>query len=207
MLKIEINKQDFIFFIELGCSNKELAEVFECSERTVAKRKVKWDLLGLTKNNKTSKIIDEKRVCLKCNEQKHLKNFTKHSSAKSGYRSTCKTCRSQEGKLWYTKNKDQKTLANKKHYEANKNLYFLKDSKRRAALKNAVPSWYSKEDDAEFLRLKAECEKLNKITGIVYEIDHIIPLQSKTVCGLHCKENWQILTRAQNRSKSNKYIT
>ena len=207
MLKIEIDKEDFIFFIKLGCSNKELAEVFECSERTVAKRKVEWNLLGLTKNNKTTEIINNKRVCLKCKKEKHLKHFTKHSSAKSGYRSTCRECRTGEAKHWYKENRQQKNLTSKKHYEANKEKYFLRYSKRRAALKNAIPSWYSETDDIEFLKLKQECEELNKKTGIIHEIDHIIPLQSDIVCGLHCKENWQILTREQNRSKSNKYIT
>lgn len=207
MLKIEIDKEDFIFFIKLGCSNKELAEVFGCSERTIAKRKVEWNLLGLTENNKTSDIVDNKRVCLKCKKQKHLKYFTKHSSAKSGYRSTCRTCRSEESKSWYKENKEQKALTNKKHYEANKEIYFLKDSKRRAKLKKAIPSWYSESDDLEFLKLKTKCKELHKKTGIMHEIDHIIPLQSAIVCGLHCKENWQILTREQNRSKSNKHIT
>lgn len=207
MLKIEINKQDFIFFIKLGCSNKELAEVFGCSERTVAKRKVEWSLLGLTENNKTSKTVNNKRVCLKCGKKKALKDFSKHASAKSGYRSTCRKCRSIESKQWYKENTARKAETSKNYYEANKVEALARSAKRRAKLKNAIPSWYSIEDDIEFLSLKEKCRELYEQTGILYEVDHIVPLQSDIVCGFHCKENWQILTRAQNRSKSNKHIT
>lgn len=38
-----------------------------------------------------------------------------------------------------------------------------------------------------------------------FEVDHIIPLQHKKVSGLHTPCNLQILTRAQNRSKGNRW--
>ena len=37
-------------------------------------------------------------------------------------------------------------------------------------------------------------------------LDHIIPLNHKKVCGLHCQDNWQLLKSKDNNSKDNKFL-
>jgi len=74
-------------------------------------------------------------------------------------------------------------------------------AKRRASKKQATPPWANKKSIEGIYQKAAE---LTDATGIKYEVDHIYPLQSKYMCGLHVETNLQILTREQNRAKSNR---
>lgn len=97
--------------------------------------------------------------------------------------------------------KRQKKLS-KRHYVNNKSLYNAKAAKRRAQKINATPRW-ANTDKIKLLYEKAKW--LESVTGLQYEVDHIIPLQNDKVCGLHVWENLQILETELNKSKGNKY--
>ena len=38
-----------------------------------------------------------------------------------------------------------------------------------------------------------------------WEVDHIVPLQSPIVCGLHVEHNLQVIPASKNRSKHNRH--
>jgi len=74
-------------------------------------------------------------------------------------------------------------------------------SLRRAAEKAAMPKWA---DRKKMREIYAECVRVSEATGIPHHVDHIYPLKSDWVCGLHCEANLQILPAAVNQAKSNR---
>lgn len=75
------------------------------------------------------------------------------------------------------------------------------EAAREAAKIRATPLWADKKKIEQFY---IEAARLTKETGILHHVDHIFPLNSKFVCGLHCEANLQVLTAFDNISKGNR---
>lgn len=90
----------------------------------------------------------------------------------------------------------------REHYLLNKDMYAAKETKRRTLKLSAMPSWAN---ESKIKKIYLEARKLTNLTGVPHEVDHIIPLMGKKVCGLHVETNLQILNRKANRSKANKF--
>ena len=71
---------------------------------------------------------------------------------------------------------------------------------RRKKRDRSMPGWANKESINE---IYLQARKLTEATGIQHEVDHIIPSNHPLVCGLHVENNLQILTKKDNRTKSN----
>jgi hypothetical protein len=69
--------------------------------------------------------------------------------------------------------------------------------------KRATPVWVNRSTLEVFY---AEAQELSRQTGILHEVDHIIPLTHPLVCGLHVPANLQVLPRGVNRRKANQWI-
>jgi hypothetical protein len=77
----------------------------------------------------------------------------------------------------------------------------FKVANHRAARLNAVPPWA---DHGAILAIYREAAARAANTGDSLHVDHIVPLQGETVCGLHVHYNLQILPGFDNRSKGNR---
>lgn len=165
--------------------------------------------------------------CAENNPQSYNR-FIKDKRYADGHQNRCKSCQKKYGAARYTRNK-QRILRQSKSYYSNNlessrkkrsewrenhreyskeygKLYrqlnpgkeLAKCRRYQASKLNAVPPWLTKAQVEELSKVYETCPK-------GYEVDHVVPLQGKGVCGLHVPWNLQHLPRAENRRKGNKY--
>ena len=76
---------------------------------------------------------------------------------------------------------------------------------RKHAKKQRTPKWLTKDDLWMMREAYALAALRTKMLGIVYEVDHIIPLQGDLVSGLHVPLNLQVIPQKLNRAKWNHF--
>ena len=76
-------------------------------------------------------------------------------------------------------------------------------ARRRAKKFSATPAWAN----GFFIREAYHLAKLRSAaTGFEWQVDHIIPLRSNKVCGLHVEGNLQVIPAVLNRAKGNRLL-
>lgn len=84
---------------------------------------------------------------------------------------------------------------NRKHQKSNRARYTALEGARRARQRNATPLW---------VNMEAVREIYKKAAVLGLQVDHIVPISSNLVCGLHWEGNLQLLTAKENASKKNR---
>lgn len=97
---------------------------------------------------------------------------------------------------WRRENLDRMRELAENHRKKNPGLYRHYKAKRRAAELRATPKWANLDEIRNFYAMAATTPGLH--------VDHIVPLISKLVCGLHCEANLQLLPASDNMSKGNR---
>ena len=148
------------------------------------------------------------KVCKKCGEGKVLLSFYKKKRGMFGVEAICKACHL----ALYRENKARVSAYYKMAREANPEKFANKYRKwqienpglvralanrHRAAKLRAKPVWANEEKIKEYYELAAQNKGCH--------VDHIVPLQSKIVCGLHNEFNLQILNGPDNAKKGNRF--
>jgi 5-methylcytosine-specific restriction endonuclease McrA len=93
-----------------------------------------------------------------------------------------------------------------RHKEKNPEYYKALTSVRKRRHRAATPPWITKEQKLQMRKLYLEAQRLTKLTGERYVVDHIVPLINEAVCGLHVPWNLRIMTQEENLKKSNKLL-
>lgn len=89
----------------------------------------------------------------------------------------------------------KKRYSRRSYLNKQPHYYSKKRALRRASMLQATPKWVRSN------WFESHYKRSNKD----YEVDHIIPLVNRLVCGLHVPWNLQILNKKHNRSKGNKF--
>lgn len=179
----------------------------------------------------SNQILLQKQ-CRVCCELKDISLFSKNPMGKYQVSTRCKQCdkkyyqqnkeniklRSREWKILnrekslqfskehYIKNKDKYKIRARKwendNKEKHKQLSYFYCAKRRSSKKTATPIWA----DIEKIKQIYSTASQMKSKGLDVEVDHIIPLIHNNVCGLHVHQNLRIISKAENRKKSNQFF-
>ena len=171
------------------------------------------------------------KVCTKCLVGKPLGDFPpRKDSPNATHRSRCKKCHYEVGREKHSEtqriagnrwkkinrervNAQQLARRNKnpeKYREAvrrssqkvPREIRASRTRAREARVRNQQPAWADKKRIRWVYKL---ARILTDLTEIEFQVDHIVPIKSKIVSGLHVHSNLQILTKSENSSKNNRY--
>lgn len=155
-------------------------------------------LLGkATGGNNTWKLklyyIAKLKKCQSCKTYLHHDNFSAYVDAFDKLDTICRSCKQLKNSAYYENNKD---IYHKKYIAEHRKEYAARNAERRARKILATPAW------ADLSKIK----EIYKSCPTGYHVDHIIPLSSDLVCGLHVDNNLRIISAQENLQKSNKLL-
>lgn len=182
-----------------SCVKTYNADYRIANKARLAERNKEWRALN------AERIIADKKRMYAANAE------TERAKAKA-YREANKEETLQKRRDYYSRNRDAcvETVRlwraefgaawGRGYYAKNRSKLRAKESARRAQCKRATPAWAN---PAEIEAFYETADALGMWTGEWYEVDHIVPLVSKKVCGLHVQANMQVLPKSENARKRN----
>jgi hypothetical protein len=171
------------------------------------------------------------KTCKRCGVAKPHTEFGKHRETADGLRPECNECRRQRerdrrladpetlrakdrerGKRerarrnatalkWARQNPDKRKASKAAWDAANQHKRTALAAKRRGLTSRATPPWA---DLRKIDEVYAEAAAMRAL-GVDVHVDHIIPLQGKTVTGLHVHTNLRLLLAGDNIAKGNRH--
>jgi hypothetical protein len=171
------------YFTGLPCANGHIAE------RLVSSRSccecIRIRLAAYRVNNRES-LLQKKREYAKqqrITSPEHVYSIAKKSVAKH------RVARNEEKADWAKRN-------------SGRVLAWCR--KRQLAKKQRTPQWLT-QDDHWLIEQAYELAALrSKMFGFPWHVDHVIPLNGKTVSGLHVPSNLQVIPGSENSRKGNR---
>lgn len=169
-------------------------------------------------------MTQDVKLCNRCHAKKPLSEFSTQGPKKLQPR--CKPCNAayaKELRLKKPQTEEQKEAARERSrlwrqknpdWAAKQKIDWAKKyPDRRAAGRAkyeyskvmATPKWLTKSQLEDIQKMYWLRDDIKAVTGELYQVDHIVPIKGKNICGLHVPWNLQILPAEVNNSKGNRY--
>lgn len=174
-----------------------------------------YDRMRSPVKNKAYYAANKEREAARCKAYRENHKDEMRAKARAAYRRDLEYniarsreyTKSEQGqevrRKWRAANASRQKEAQARWAKENASHVRAKVAARRAMKNKATPSFA---DLAVIESIYEDARRLSKETGVPHEVDHIVPLKGRTVCGLHVSWNLRVVTRHVNRSKNNRMV-
>jgi hypothetical protein len=101
---------------------------------------------------------------------------------------------------WRSQNPERLKAMLRDYSRRNMHKIIARNKQRKLAQLRRIPAWA---DLGEIERFYELAKELTARTGIKHHVDHLVPLNSRRVCGLHTPANLAVVPMQENLRKSN----
>jgi hypothetical protein len=179
-----------------ACERARYVEYAKQNSESIKTRMNAW-------RNEHKELLLEKRISRRAETNDASRAAYHADIEKSRARAIVNTRRYREKNrdIERIRNRERMRAAYREKYRSDPDYFHEANARRRAAHKSKMPPWA----DVFAIRLVYRQARAMRNAGDDCHVDHVVPLHSPLVCGLHVQNNLVIVSAFENRSKGNRH--